>query len=223
MDHTADGTLVYSPRDLVAYLEGDFAAWCERMQVERGRAGAAGSAELEWVIPDEDEERALVARMGQEHENRYVSAVRERYPELVEIFRSDLSADHTLAALRAGAPVVYQGHLRMDGWQGYPDFLFRCLGKCTFGDYHYTPWDTKLARSAKPYFLIQLCAYAEMLEAIQGFRPGGTTSTITGTSRSRFSIFRRAGIGAGYPSRDWTGAGADGRARRRSCSPSRTT
>jgi hypothetical protein len=26
----ADGTLRFSPRDLVAYLEGDFAAWCER-------------------------------------------------------------------------------------------------------------------------------------------------------------------------------------------------
>ena len=173
MIHTADGALLYSPRDLVAYLEGDFAAWCERMQVERARAGAPGSAALEWVIPDEeDAERALVARMGQEHESRYVSAVRERHPDLVEILRGDLSADHTLAALRAGAPVVYQGHLTMDGWQGYPDFLFRCLGECTFGDYHYVPWDTKLARSAKPYFLIQLCAYAEMLEAIQGFRPG---------------------------------------------------
>jgi predicted RecB family nuclease len=172
MIHTADGTLLYSPRDLVAYLEGDFAAWCERMQVERGRAGGAGSAQLQWVTPDEeDEERALVARMGQEHENRYVSSVRGRHPDLVEILRGELSAEHTLAALRAGAPVVYQGHLTMNGWQGYPDFLFRCSGECALGDYHYTPWDTKLARSAKPYFLIQLCAYAEMLEGIQGFRP----------------------------------------------------
>ncbi len=169
---TADGTLLYSPRDLVAYLEGDFAAWCERMQLERGRAGGAGSAELEWVTPDEaDEERALVARMGREHENRYLSVVRARHPELVEILQSDRSAEHTLAALRAGAPVVYQGHFRVDGWQGYPDFLFRRSGDCTFGDYHYVPWDTKLARSAKPYFLIQLCAYAEMLEVIQGVRP----------------------------------------------------
>jgi len=173
MIHIADGTLLYSPRDLVAYLEGDFAAWCERMQVERGRAGGAGSAEIEWITPDEgDEELVLVVRKGQEHETRYLRTVRERYPGLVEILQSELSADHTLAALRAGAPVVYQGHLAVDGWQGYPDFLFRCPGDCALGDYHYTPWDTKLARSAKPYFLIQLCAYAEMLHAIQGFLPG---------------------------------------------------
>jgi hypothetical protein len=43
MIYSADGRRLYSPRDLVAYLEGDFAAWCERMQAERGRAGAAGA------------------------------------------------------------------------------------------------------------------------------------------------------------------------------------
>jgi hypothetical protein len=26
------GTRRYSPNDLIAYLEGDFAAWCERFQ-----------------------------------------------------------------------------------------------------------------------------------------------------------------------------------------------
>ncbi|MBA2458884.1 MAG: TM0106 family RecB-like putative nuclease, partial [Gemmatimonadales bacterium] len=57
-----------------------------------------------------------------------------------------------------------------------PDFLFRCADgngpPCACRAWHYTPWDTKLARSAKPYFLIQLCAYADMLEDIRGFRPG---------------------------------------------------
>jgi hypothetical protein len=65
MLHTADGSFRYSPSDLVAYLEGDFAAWCERMAAERWRAGgAAGSAELEWATPDEDEEAALAAQKG---------------------------------------------------------------------------------------------------------------------------------------------------------------
>ena len=53
MIHSPDGTLRYSPRDLVAYLQGDFAAWCERMFAERGRAGGgASSAELERATPD---------------------------------------------------------------------------------------------------------------------------------------------------------------------------
>jgi uncharacterized protein len=169
-----DGTFRYSPHDLVAYLEGDFAAWCERMLAERRRAAGAGPAPLEWATPDEgDEEAALAARKGDEHEQRYLEQLRERYPTIVEIDRADPEATaRTLAAMEAGAPVIYQAHLVADGWGGYPDFLFRCPGgDCGCGGWHYTPWDTKLARSAKPGFLIQLCAYADMLEAIRGFRP----------------------------------------------------
>lgn len=59
MIYSADGTRLSWPRDLVAYLEGDIAAWCERIHIERDRAGAAGSEELEWATPDEDEEAAL--------------------------------------------------------------------------------------------------------------------------------------------------------------------
>jgi hypothetical protein len=43
MQPLSDGTLRYSPRDLIAYLEGDFAAWCDRMHVERRRAGGLPS------------------------------------------------------------------------------------------------------------------------------------------------------------------------------------
>jgi hypothetical protein len=58
-----DGTFRFSPRDLVAYLEGDFAAWCERMHVERDRPVASGHHEPAWATPDEtDEEAALAAR-----------------------------------------------------------------------------------------------------------------------------------------------------------------
>ncbi|HUF35476.1 MAG TPA: TM0106 family RecB-like putative nuclease [Gemmatimonadales bacterium] len=172
-----DGTLRYSPRDLVAYLEGDFAAWCERMAAERARAGGAGPAEQTWVTPDEgDEEAALAVRKGNEHERRYLEHLRERYPTIVELDRTDPEGPaRTLAAMEAGVPVIYQAHLTADGWGGYPDFLFRCTdgaGPCAWGGWHYTPWDTKLARSAKPGFLIQLCAYADLLEAIRGFRPG---------------------------------------------------
>ena len=174
MFHSPDGTLRYSPRDLVAYLEGDFAAWCERMLAERGRTRGAGSAELEWATPDEDDESALAARKGEEYEHRYLVRLREREPGLIEIARKDPAGhERTLAAMEAGAPVIYQAHLVVDGWQGYPDFLVRCPGAaCRCGGHHYTPWDTKLARSAKPHFLIQLCAYAEMLERIRGFLPG---------------------------------------------------
>ena len=172
-----DGTFRYFPRDLVAYLEGDFAAWCDRMQAERKRAGGAGPAELEWATPDEnDPEAALAIQLGNEHEQRHLRVFRERYPTILELDRADPEGPaRTLAAMGEGVPVIYQAHLVSDGWGGFPDFLVRCTTPehlCAMRGWHYTPWDTKLARSAKPAFLLQLCAYADLVEAISGFRPG---------------------------------------------------
>src|SRR3990172_4473422 len=154
MIHSPDGTLRYSPRDLIAYLEGDFAAWMDRMLAERGGARGAAPAELEWAAPDEDEESALAARKGLEHEHRWLGRLREREPGLVEIARDDpLGPELTFAAMRDGAPAIYQAHLVVDRWHGYSDLLLRCPGAgCSCGGHHYTPWDAKLARSAKPHF-----------------------------------------------------------------------
>ena len=97
---------------------------------------------------------------------------------------------------------------------------------CATRGRHYTPWDTKLARSAKPYFLVQLCAYADMLEAISGFRPGelvfmlGQGATAFPTRhffhyyrqlRRSFLAFQGAGPWATCPIPGSTGAGAAGR------------
>ena len=111
--------------------------------------------------------------MGDEHERRYLERVREQHPTIVELDRADPEGPRrTLAAMDGGAPVIYQAHLVADGWGGFPDFLYRCAGNgCPCGGYHYTPWDTKLARSAKPGFLLQLCAYADFLQTMRGYRP----------------------------------------------------
>ena len=170
MNYTADGVLRFSPRDLIAYLEGDFSAWCDRMEAEGKRAGAAPAPG--WFRRDaKDAELELIARKGLEHESRFLAKVKAREPGLVEIAKGASDTADTLAAMRAGAPVIFQGHLAAGAWHGYPDFLFRIPGPSALGDYHYTAWDTKLARSARPYFLVQLCAYADLLETIQGVRP----------------------------------------------------
>ncbi len=77
----------------------------------------------------------------------------------------------TLEAMRLGREVIYQARLELDEFAGYADFLFRVEGGSNLGGYHYEVWDTKLARGMKPYFAIQLCCYAELLEGLQGKRP----------------------------------------------------
>jgi uncharacterized protein len=169
----SDGAARYSPTDLIAYLESDFAAWCERCHAEEKQRPGAHAADPD-MAPDKDAQLAIASRHGQAHELRILESLRATHPDLVEIARNHdfrEAVQQTEAALRSGASIIYQAALLDGNWWGYPDFLERTDGTSKLGAFHYAPVDTKLARSAKPYFLVQLSAYAEMLETLQGVRP----------------------------------------------------
>ncbi len=172
MRRLPDGSWQYSPKDLIAWLEGDFAAWCEREAAEHRGTGHRDHPSPARTPDAKSEDLEIAARYGIAHELAHLARLRTAHQGLVEI---DTNAPHpggvTLKALQAGAPVVFQGWLQAGQWMGIADFLHRIEHASSLGDWAYEPWDTKLARSAKPYFLLQLCAYAEMLEAIQDQRP----------------------------------------------------
>ena len=107
MRRLPDGFFRFSPRDLIAFLEGDFAAWCERNRAERSRLsglGAIASRELTQDVPDE--EMALVIRRGVEHEAAHLEQLRSREPRLIEINSGHDAQVATLRAMRAGAPII---------------------------------------------------------------------------------------------------------------------
>ena len=82
------------------------------------------------------------------------------------------AVDRTTKAMRAGTEVIYQGALLDGDWRGYADFLERVAAPSpAFGDYSYEVVDTKLARTARPRFLVQLCLYSELLARVQGRWP----------------------------------------------------
>ena len=81
--------------------------------------------------------------------------------------------EQTIAAMRAGAEVIYQAALADGDWRGFADFLERVPMPCpAFGDYSYEVLDTKLARHAKPGYLVQLCLYSDLLARVQGTGAG---------------------------------------------------
>ena len=79
--------------------------------------------------------------------------------------------DETIAAMRGGAPVIYQGAFFDGDWLGYADFLFRVEKPSTLGDYSYEVVDAKLARHVKVPALLQMCAYSAQLSDAQGIEP----------------------------------------------------
>lgn len=147
---------IYSPSDLIRYMESPFASWMERFDLEK-----PGTLERD----QEDAEGKLVAEAGDEHENAYLFSLREKNFDVCEISRSKEAKELTLKAIKDQRQIIFQPYLEMNGFGGYADFLK--LNE----DGMYEVWDTKLARSVKPYFLVQLCCYSEMLSTITGQLP----------------------------------------------------
>lgn len=149
-----DGKIIYSPSDLIRYLASPYASWMDRYHLENPGV----------LTPDEDsEDRKLIAKTGDEHEQVVLQELKTETKGLVEIDRKDVAdaKTKTLAAIEAKAPIIYQAALESDRFFGFADFII--LG----GD-AYQIWDTKLARSPKPYYAIQLCCYSEMFAAMNG-------------------------------------------------------
>jgi predicted RecB family nuclease len=98
-------------------------------------------------------------------------------------------ADRTLEAMQRGAEVIYQGIL-FDGarWRGYSDFLERVEIRSSLGAWSYEIADTKLARRVKPYFLLQLCFYSELLADVQGREPDWMHVVLGTQARESFRL-----------------------------------
>jgi uncharacterized protein len=152
MKKNPSGQLLYSPSDLVRYLASPFASWMDRYYLENRGA----------VTPDEaTEDEKLIAQTGDEHERAVLDGFKSSTAGLVEVPKEDPAVGLTksLSAINAKAPIIYQAVLESGQFAGFADFLILDLSG------RYQVWDTKLARSPKPYYAIQLCCYSEMLAA----------------------------------------------------------
>jgi len=149
--------LVYSPTDLVRYLASPFASWMDRYHLENP----------ELVSPDEEsEDQRLIAETGDQHERTVLEELKASVPDLIEIQKDDPTGARvaTCSAISSKAAIIYQAALESGRFAGFADFLL------LDGSGGYEVWDTKLARSPKPYYAVQLCCYSEMLAAVTGGR-----------------------------------------------------
>ncbi|MEP7153950.1 MAG: TM0106 family RecB-like putative nuclease, partial [Nitrospira sp.] len=155
MKKDSSGQLRYSPSDLVRYLASPFASWMDRFYLENPGA----------VSPDEQtDDEQLIAQSGDQHERAVLQEFHSSETQVVEIPRENfhLASHETLSAMAAQVPIIYQAALEAGPFFGFTDFLL--LGASG----RYQVWDTKLARSPKPYYALQLCCYSEMLAAVAG-------------------------------------------------------
>lgn len=77
----------------------------------------------------------------------------------------------TVAAMEAGAEVIYQGTFFDGLWRGHPDFLVRVDEASARWAWSYEVADAKLARRVKAAAILQTCSYSDHVERIQGSAP----------------------------------------------------
>src|SRR3954452_5718590 len=150
----ADDRVIYSASDLAA------AARCEYALLR------SFDAQLGWgpAVSVEDELLARTAKLGGEHEQRHLDALREDDTVAIigrpnyTVAGLTAAADQTMRAVERRAPVIYQAAMFDGRFLGFADFL-------VLDGTQYRLRDTKLARSVKVEALLQLAAYADALAA----------------------------------------------------------
>lgn len=170
--------LIYSPSDLTEFMHSPFASWMEHLALLHPER---------MPVPDErDALSETLQVMGNQHELAVLAAFEEQGLSIANLHHHEKPDSATLEAMNAGVDVIYQAKLALHPFRGYTDFLLKTPGESRLGDYYYELYDTKLAKSAKPAFLIQLCCYAEMLGVLQGRKPEFITVILGNHVHKRF-------------------------------------
>ncbi|OED38001.1 nuclease [PVC group bacterium (ex Bugula neritina AB1)] len=160
--------IFYSPSDLVTFLGCHHASFLDvralSEDMDRSEISTTGQ---------------LLQKKGLEHEAAYLEELKSEGKTVVEIPKDRDLSDRTkltIEALQSGVDVIYQGVFFVFskdkiGLRGDADFLMKCDTPSALGDFSYEVLDTKLARTAEPKHIIQLCVYSELLTSLQGLRP----------------------------------------------------
>ena len=122
----------------------------------------------------------MLAARGEEHEQRYVESLRAQGLNVVAVPRGEGRATAESLARHTGRDASRnasrsrghrQARLAHADLAGYADILLRVERPSALGAWSYEVQDTKLARETKGGTILQLCAYSELLEQMQGCAP----------------------------------------------------
>lgn len=156
-------SIVFSASDITYFSECEHRTWLDRLNLDTPMEKAA----------DDDQSKLLQVK-GDIHENEFFAKLQEKYAHCVEIDKN-LSTDQRVAftkqAIEDGAEIIFQASLRRGNLIGHADFLLRLDAKGSNGQWLYEVADTKLARSTKAKFILQLCFYSDLLSDVTGQLP----------------------------------------------------
>ena len=186
--HVEDDRLLLSPSDVTAFLA------CEHLTT-LSLAHARGELERPAV---ENEQAELIFRKGHEHERAYLDVAARGGQDDPRDRARARTTGRTRGARdrgrrsRDGVDVVYQGVFVQDGWRGdrrLPDARSR-------DGTGYEALDTKLARHAKPAYILQLLLLQRA--ARRGCRAASRSGSTCCSAPASRQSFRPGEFGAYY-------------------------
>jgi len=139
-------------------------AWWEELQAQKLFTGERPA------VTSLDE---LLFSSGLEHEQVLLDRLEAEGHRIARLPGRQEQADYdaTLAAMRQGVDFIHQASLRNDEMRGSADLLQRIPRPSALGEWSYIPIECKLSSHPRPIYLVQACAYCELLEPILGHRP----------------------------------------------------
>ncbi|MBD9443728.1 TM0106 family RecB-like putative nuclease [Pseudomonas sp. PDM04] len=161
---TRNGIQLYSASDICGFLE------CQHLT----------TLDLQHLVmpmekaPASDQNR-LIQDKGLAHEAAFLERLKTENASVVDIAQGNPSfarrVELTIEAMKAGVDIIFQASLQQGPYIGHADFLRKVPRASALGDHSYEVIDTKLAKTAKAKFLIQVALYSRMLMPIQGIQP----------------------------------------------------
>ena len=139
----------------------------------------------------------LLYASGHEHEQVLLKQLEAEGRKVTRLDgrQSEADYDATLAAMRSGADYIWQASLRNGEMRGSADLLQRVEQPSALGGWSYIPIECKLSSHPKPIYLVQACAYCELLTPILGERPGSFRLYLGG---GRFQDYSSAAFWSWY-------------------------
>jgi predicted RecB family nuclease len=127
-------------------------------------------------LPDkavDDDGAKLIQQAGYNHEANFLAQLEAEggVASIAVTGTLEQRAAATVAAMREGAPIIYQAAFLAPPWHGFADFLRRVETPSVFGAWSYEVIDTKLARTASPKHVLQLGIYSDLVADVQGAPP----------------------------------------------------
>lgn len=155
---------LFSATDIVNFLECEHLTFLDLLHLESPMEKTEDSATAK-----------SAQKKGLQHERDYASQLKEQHASFIDINEKASTLEdkviETLKAMEKGVEIIYQAAFKVDLFIGYADFLRKVEDDSNFGNYSYEVLDTKLSKTEKAKFVLQLACYAWMLERVQGIAP----------------------------------------------------